>query len=77
MRFLSIPTFFTSSLHISDTMNGYDTKQWDEGFSEIGQGAKDTKNTFKATDSILPGQRGLGAQERRYHETFLQDAKRA
>jgi hypothetical protein len=55
MRFLSIPTFFTSSLHNSDTINGYDTKQWDAGFLEIAQGAKDTKNTFKPTDSMLPG----------------------
>jgi hypothetical protein len=55
MRFFSIPTFFTSSLHISDTMNGYDAKQWDAGFSEIAQGAKDAKNRFKPTHSILPG----------------------
>ena len=66
-----MPTSFTSSLHISDTMNGYDTKKWDAAFSEIGQDAKDTKNTFKPTDSILPGQTGLGAQERSYHERFL------
>jgi hypothetical protein len=77
MRFLSIPTFFTCPLHISATMNGYDAKQWDLSFSEIGQGAKDTKNPFKPIDSMLRGWKDPGASERRYDETFLRNAKGA
>jgi hypothetical protein len=44
-------------------MNGYDEKQWNMSFSETGQDAKNRKNTFKPTVSILPRQSSCGTTE--------------